>query len=177
MTVVNVPGSVDELADGMGGSLDAVTGAAISRYRKSRFSRRDSHADPGAVATQLSSSTETATSPDRLLLVLDAESSTVYFPLLSGTLSQGEVAHVSASETSTLPIDALAQSIPLLPSEGSVRPLGRSTRPAHASGTHALRRDNELRPVQTAGRSVNPVSHRAQPQTPLPRTGCGQRQR
>jgi predicted nucleotidyltransferase len=36
MTVVEVLGSVDELADGMGGSVDAVTGAAIGPYRKSR---------------------------------------------------------------------------------------------------------------------------------------------
>ena len=37
MTVVDVFGSVDELADGMGGSVDAVTGAAIGPYRKSRL--------------------------------------------------------------------------------------------------------------------------------------------
>ena len=39
MTVVDVLGSVDELADGMGGSVDAVTGAAIGPYRKSRLMR------------------------------------------------------------------------------------------------------------------------------------------
>jgi hypothetical protein len=37
MTVVEVLGRVDELADGMGGSVDAVTGAAIGPYRKSRL--------------------------------------------------------------------------------------------------------------------------------------------
>jgi hypothetical protein len=37
MTVVDVLGSVDELADGMGGSLDAVTRAAIGPYRKCRL--------------------------------------------------------------------------------------------------------------------------------------------
>ena len=37
MTVVDVLGSVDGLADGMGGSVDAVTGAAIGPYRKSRL--------------------------------------------------------------------------------------------------------------------------------------------
>ena len=41
MTVVDVLASVDELADGMGGSLDAVTRAAIGPYRESRFRRRD----------------------------------------------------------------------------------------------------------------------------------------
>lgn len=37
MTVVDVLGSVDELADWMGGSVDAVTGAASGPYRKSRI--------------------------------------------------------------------------------------------------------------------------------------------
>jgi len=37
MTVVDVLGSVDELADGMGGSVDAVTGATIGPYRESRL--------------------------------------------------------------------------------------------------------------------------------------------
>ncbi len=37
MTVADVLGSVDELADGTGGSVDAVTGAAIGPYRESRF--------------------------------------------------------------------------------------------------------------------------------------------
>ncbi len=37
MTVVDVLASVDALADGMGGSLDAVTRAAIGPYRKSRL--------------------------------------------------------------------------------------------------------------------------------------------
>jgi hypothetical protein len=37
MTVVDVLGTVDELADGMGGSVDAVTGAAIGPYQKSRL--------------------------------------------------------------------------------------------------------------------------------------------
>ena len=37
MTVLDVVGSVDELADGMGGSVDAVTGAAIGPYRESRL--------------------------------------------------------------------------------------------------------------------------------------------
>src|SRR5262249_12536314 len=37
MTVVDVLGRVDERADGTGGSVDAVTGAAIGPYRKSRF--------------------------------------------------------------------------------------------------------------------------------------------
>jgi hypothetical protein len=36
MTVVDVLGRVDELAEGLGGSVDAVTGAAIGPYRKSR---------------------------------------------------------------------------------------------------------------------------------------------
>ena len=37
MTVVDVLGHVDELADGTGGSVDVVTGAAIGPYRKSQF--------------------------------------------------------------------------------------------------------------------------------------------
>ena len=37
MTAVDVLGRVDELADGTGGSGDAVTGAAIGPYRKSRL--------------------------------------------------------------------------------------------------------------------------------------------
>ena len=37
MTAVEVLGSVDELADGTAGSVDAATGAAIGPYRKSRF--------------------------------------------------------------------------------------------------------------------------------------------
>ena len=37
MTVVDMRGRVDELADGTGGSVDAVTGAAIGPYRESRF--------------------------------------------------------------------------------------------------------------------------------------------
>lgn len=37
MTVVDVLGRVDELAEGLGGSVDAVTGAAIGPYRKSRL--------------------------------------------------------------------------------------------------------------------------------------------
>ena len=37
MTVVDVLGRVDELADGTGGLVDAVTGAAIGPYRKSRL--------------------------------------------------------------------------------------------------------------------------------------------
>lgn len=36
MTAVEVLGSVDELAAGTGGSIDAVTGAAICPYWKSR---------------------------------------------------------------------------------------------------------------------------------------------
>ena len=36
MTVVDVLGRVDELADGTGGSVDAAIGAAIGPYRKSR---------------------------------------------------------------------------------------------------------------------------------------------
>ena len=39
MTVVDVLGRVDELADGTGGSVDAVTGAAIGPYWKSRLRR------------------------------------------------------------------------------------------------------------------------------------------
>jgi hypothetical protein len=35
MTAVDVLGRIDELADGTGGSVDAVTGAAIGPYRKS----------------------------------------------------------------------------------------------------------------------------------------------
>jgi len=34
-----VLGSVDELADGTAGSVDAATGAAIGPYRKSRLGR------------------------------------------------------------------------------------------------------------------------------------------
>src|SRR2546428_4570398 len=37
MTVVDVFGSVDELAERMGGSVDAVTGAAIGPYQESRL--------------------------------------------------------------------------------------------------------------------------------------------
>ena len=37
MTAVDVLGCVDELADGTGGSVDAVMGAAIGPYRKSRL--------------------------------------------------------------------------------------------------------------------------------------------
>jgi len=37
MTAVEVLGSVDELADGTGGSVDAVTGAAIGPSWKSRL--------------------------------------------------------------------------------------------------------------------------------------------
>jgi hypothetical protein len=36
VAVVDVLGRVDELADGTGGSVDAVTGAVIGPYRKSR---------------------------------------------------------------------------------------------------------------------------------------------
>ena len=36
MTAVDVLGSGDELADGAGGSVDAVTEAVIGPYRKSR---------------------------------------------------------------------------------------------------------------------------------------------
>ncbi len=41
MTAVEVLGSVDELADGTAGSVDAATGAAIGPYRKSRLIARD----------------------------------------------------------------------------------------------------------------------------------------
>ena len=37
MTVVDVVGRVDELADGTGGSVDAVTGAAIGPYQESQL--------------------------------------------------------------------------------------------------------------------------------------------
>ena len=37
MTAVDVLGSGNELTDGTGGSVDAVMGAAIGPYRKSRF--------------------------------------------------------------------------------------------------------------------------------------------
>ncbi len=37
MTAVEVLGSVDELADGTGGSVGAATGAASGPYRKSRL--------------------------------------------------------------------------------------------------------------------------------------------
>jgi hypothetical protein len=37
MTAVDVLGRVDELADGTGGSVDAVTGTAIAPFRKSRL--------------------------------------------------------------------------------------------------------------------------------------------
>ena len=37
MTAVEVLGSVDEVADGTAGSVDAATGAAIGPYRKSRL--------------------------------------------------------------------------------------------------------------------------------------------
>jgi hypothetical protein len=37
MTGVDVLGRVDELTDGTGGSVDAVMGAAIGPYRKSRL--------------------------------------------------------------------------------------------------------------------------------------------
>jgi hypothetical protein len=40
MTALEVLGSVDELADGTAGSVDAATGAAIGPYRKSRLTRR-----------------------------------------------------------------------------------------------------------------------------------------
>ena len=39
MAAVGVLGSVDELADGTGGSVDTVTGAAIGPYRKFRLAR------------------------------------------------------------------------------------------------------------------------------------------
>ena len=39
MTVVDVLGHVDELAEGLGGSEDAVTGAAVGPYHKSRLRR------------------------------------------------------------------------------------------------------------------------------------------
>src|SRR5712691_2002794 len=52
MTVSDVLGSVDELADGMGGSVDAVTGAAIGPYRKSRVRRtKDKEGSCGARST------------------------------------------------------------------------------------------------------------------------------
>ena len=37
MTAVDMLGRVDELADGTGGSVDAVTGTAIGPYRESQF--------------------------------------------------------------------------------------------------------------------------------------------
>ena len=37
MTAVDVLGRVDEVADGTGGSVDAVTGAAIAPFRESRL--------------------------------------------------------------------------------------------------------------------------------------------
>ena len=37
MTAADVLGRVDELTDGTGGSVDAVMGAALGPYRKSRF--------------------------------------------------------------------------------------------------------------------------------------------
>jgi hypothetical protein len=37
MTVVDVLGSVDDLADGIGSPANAVTGAAIGPYRKSKM--------------------------------------------------------------------------------------------------------------------------------------------
>jgi hypothetical protein len=37
VAAVDVLGRVDELADGTGGSVDAVTGAAIGPYRESQF--------------------------------------------------------------------------------------------------------------------------------------------
>ena len=40
MTAVEVLGSVDELADGTAGSVDAATGAAIGPYRKSRLKHK-----------------------------------------------------------------------------------------------------------------------------------------
>jgi len=45
MTVVDVLGSVDDLADGMGGSAEAVTVAAIGPYRESRVRARGSEGD------------------------------------------------------------------------------------------------------------------------------------
>ncbi len=39
MTAVDVLGSVDELPDGTGGSVDVVTEAKIGPYRKSRLKR------------------------------------------------------------------------------------------------------------------------------------------
>jgi hypothetical protein len=39
MTALDVLGRADELTDGTGGSMDAVMGAAIGPYRKSRFMR------------------------------------------------------------------------------------------------------------------------------------------
>jgi hypothetical protein len=37
VTAVDVLGCVDEVADGTGGSVDAVTGAAIGPYREFQF--------------------------------------------------------------------------------------------------------------------------------------------
>ena len=48
MAAIGVLGSVDELADGTGGSVDAVTEAAMGPYRKSRFIRRARHPGPRA---------------------------------------------------------------------------------------------------------------------------------
>ncbi len=51
MTAVDMRGCVDELADGTGGSVDAVTGAAIGPYRKSRMiGRYDARPDASAIA-------------------------------------------------------------------------------------------------------------------------------
>ena len=44
-SLVDVLGSVDDLADGMGGSADAVTVAAIGPYRGSRVRARGSEGD------------------------------------------------------------------------------------------------------------------------------------
>jgi hypothetical protein len=41
MTAADVLGHVDELTDGTGGSVDAVMGAAIGPYRKSRLNIRE----------------------------------------------------------------------------------------------------------------------------------------